>query len=158
MILSHVIRRATLGVGLACAVAVAAPAASSPARALARPGVSVDVRPLLDNSGEPTASWVAQALPGAIAEAMAASGQGGTTVSVRSDYVILGPNTGGVGPAGSSPDQMIGEVTRGGVTQPLRATNYYYPMAQDNVMIAQSNHDRVVRLAQAFAGWVARGY
>ena len=53
---------------------------------------------------------------------------------------------------------MIGEVTRGGVTQPLRATTYYYPAPQDNVMIEQSNFTRVSRLVQAFADWVARGY
>ena len=113
--------------------------------------------PLMESSGEPTAGWVARALPGALAAALSGSGQSGP-VSVRIDNVILGPNTGGVGPAGSSPDQMIGEVSRGGVTSPLRATSYYYPNPADNVMIEQSNHRRVVQLCQVFADWVARGY
>ena len=119
-------------------------------------GVTVDVGPLLGNSGEPTAGWVAAELPGAIASALAASGQGGSPVRVRIDYVILGPSV--VGPSGGSPDQMIGEVTRGGVTRPLRATRFHYPSPEDNVMIEQSNHRRVSLLVEAFAGWIAKGY
>lgn len=152
------VRRAALAASVAAAAVLAIPLASSGARPLPHGGVSVDVHPLLGHSGEPTAGWVAQELPGALASALAAYGQAGAPVSVRIDYVILGPNSGGVGPAGSSPDQMIGEVTRGGVTQPLRATTYYYPAPQDNVMIEQSNFTRVSRLVQAFADWVARGY
>ena len=159
MSLSLVVRKTALAACLAGAAVLANPLPPSAARALAYAGVSVDVRPLLGNSGEPTAGWVAQELPGALAAAFAASGQGGgTPVSVRIDYVILGPSSGGVGPAGSSPDQMIGEVTRGGVTQDLRATSFYYPMAQDSAMIEQSNHARVSRLVGVFADWVARGY
>ena len=152
----HFTRRAALAAPLAWAVSAATESAA--ARLAPAGGVHVDVGPLLGNSGEPTAGWVAQELPYAIAAALAASGQGGTPVSVRIDYVILGPNSGGVGPAGSSPDQMIGEVTRGGVTQPLRATSYYYPAGSDAAMIEQSNYNRVANLCQAFAGWVARGY
>ena len=145
---------------LAATVAWAASAATESAAARLQPagGVRVDVGPLLGNSGEPTAGWVAQELPRAIAAALAASGQGGTPVFVRIEYVILGPNSGGAGPAGSSPDQMIGEVTRGGLTSPLRATSNYYPAGSDAAMIEQSNYNRVANLCQAFAGWVARGY
>ena len=152
------VRRAALAASVAAAAVLAIPLASSGARPLPYGGVSVDVHPLLGNSGEPTAGWVAQELPGALASALAASGQAGAPVSVRIDYVILGPNSGGVGPAGSSPDQMIGEVTRGGVTSPLRATSNYYPAASDAAMIEQSNYNRVANLCQAFAGWIARGY
>ena len=101
---------------------------------------------------------MAQTLPAAISQALAAEGRGGVGVAVTIDYVILGPNSGGVGPAGSSPDQMIGTVTVGGVTSPLRATSYYYPSASDAAMIEQSNYTRVYNLSQAFAYWVARGY
>jgi len=121
-------------------------------------GVRVDVAPLLANSGEPTAGWVAQTLPPAIATALATTGRGGEGVGVTIEYVILGPNSGGVGPTGASPDQMIGTVTVGGVSRPLRATTYYYPSSVDNTMIAQSNYDRIYQLSQAFAYWVARGY
>jgi hypothetical protein len=131
---------------------------SAEARPRPAGGVRVDVGPLMENSGEPTAGWVAQELPGAVAAALASSGQAGTPVSVRIDYVILGPNTGGVGAGSLSPDQMVGEVTSGGVTRPLRATTPYIPSSVDNVMIEQSNHRRVSQLVQAFAYWIGKGY
>ncbi len=141
-------------------VALAGAPAVAARRALARPGpfgnIRVDVGPLLENSGEPTAGWVAQDLPAAISEALAAVGRSGTPVAVRIDYVLLGPNSGGLGPAGASPDQMVGVVTIGGVERRLRATTSYYPSPVDNTMIEQSNRDRVQQLAQAFAYWVAR--
>jgi len=154
----HVTRRAALAASLAWAASAAMLTRSAAARLAPAGGVRVDVGPLLENSGEPTAGWVARELPGAIASALAASGQGGTPVSVRIDYVILGPNSGGVGPSGSSQDQMIGTVTRGGVEQPLRASTFYYPNASDPAMIEQANYFRVVQLCQAFADWVAKGY
>ena len=54
-------------------------------------GVHVDVSPLI----EPTAGWVAQTLPRATVEALAAVGRSGRGVSLRINYVILGPNIGG---------------------------------------------------------------
>jgi hypothetical protein len=152
--------RFTGRLALVATLAGVAAAAVMPRLAAARSsGVVVDVRPLIESSdGGPTAGWVERELPGAIAEALVASGQAASPVSVRINYVILGPNSGGVGPAGSSPDQMIGDVTTGGVTRPLRATTYYYPTPTDNVMIEQSNHLRVSQLVQAFAGWIAKGY
>ncbi len=143
-------------------VAVAGSPAFAAHKALARlgpfSGVRVDVAPLRENAGDPTASWVAQTLPPAIAQALASVGRSGESVSVRIDYVLLGPNSGGVGPAGSSPDHMVGTVTEGGVERPLRATSSYYPMASDAAMIEQSNFNRVAQLSQAFAYWIARGY
>ena len=143
-------------------VALAGSPAVAERRALAKlgpfGGIRVDVAPLLGNSGEPTAGWVAQTLPPAISQALASAGRSGASVAVTIDYVILGPNSGGTGPAGSSPDQMIGTVTSGGgVTSPLRATSWYYPAASDAAMIEQSNYYRVCNLSQAFAYWVARG-
>lgn len=144
-------------------VALAGSPAVAAHKALARLGpfgsIHVDVAPLLANSGEPTAGWVAQTLPPAIAQALAGTESSGEGVAVTIQYVILGPNTGNAGgPAGSTPDQMVGTVTFGGVTRPLRATTFYYPSPVDNTMIAQSNYDRVYQLSQAFAYWVARGY
>ena len=66
-------------------------------------GIRVDVTPLRENAGDPTAAWVAQNMPVALAQAFADAGRAGTPISVRIEYVILGPNAGGVGPAGSSP-------------------------------------------------------
>jgi hypothetical protein len=158
MISSEISRRAALA---AFGAFVLAPAAVVPG-ALAQPSrfaaIHVDVGPLRANAGEPTASWVARALPSALAQAFAQDGRGGAPVSVRIDYVILGPNTGAGGPAGSSPDQMVGSVSQGGVERPLRATTYYYPSPVDQTMVEQSNYDRVAKLSQAFASWVAQGY
>jgi hypothetical protein len=111
------------------------------------------------NAGDPTAAWVAQVMPGALAQALAEAGRAGTPISVRIDYAILGPATGNAGgPAGSTPDQMVGAVIVGGVARPLRALTWYYPAASDAVMIAQTNYDRVFQLSHAFAYWAARGY
>ncbi len=154
----HVTRLAALAailIGATSATMLTNPAA---ARHAIADGVRVDVGPLLENSGEPTAGWVARELPRAIEAALAGSRQAGTPVSVRIDYVILGPSSSGAGPSGSSPDQMIGEVTRGGVTRPLRAETFYYPAASDPAMFEQANFDRVSHLCQAFAGWIAKGY
>jgi hypothetical protein len=151
-------RRTTLAV----LIALSGFPALAARRAVAPPGpfggVRVNVAPLLANSGEPTAGWVAQTLPGAISQALAATGHSGVSVAVTIEYVILGPNQGGVGPTGASQDQMIGTVTINGVESPLRASAFYYPSPVDNTMIAQSNYDRVYQLSQAFAYWVARGY
>ncbi len=154
-----VTRRAALG---ALGAIVLAPAIFLQG-ALARPpaavgGIHVDVAPLRANSGDPTAAWVAQQLTADLAQAFARAGQGGEPVSARIDYVILGPSSGGQGPQGSAPDQMIGEVTVAGVTHPLRATTSYYPMAVDQALVEQSNFDRIAQLSQAFAYWAARGY
>ena len=73
------------------------------------------------------------------------SGRAARRVSVRIDYVMLGPNSGGVGPAGSSPDQMIGEVTGGGVTQPA---------ARDDLLLSVAvgrGDDRAVELSTGSA-------
>jgi hypothetical protein len=127
------------------------------ARAVGR--INVDVASLRENSGDPTAAWVAQIMPGALAQALVEAGRPGAPVSVRIVYVILGPNTGNAGgPAGATLDQMVGEVILGGVARPLRAETSYYPSAPDLVMIEQANYDRVSQLSRAFAYWAARGY
>jgi hypothetical protein len=117
-------------------------------------GVRVDVSPLRANAGDPTATWVARELPGALAQALAERGGPGAPISVRIDYVLLGPSSGGV--SGPSPDQMVGSVTVGGVERPLRASTHYYPSPVDQALVEQSNHDRVSQLVQAFAYWAVR--
>jgi hypothetical protein len=127
--------------------------------ALAQPGLTfrtirVDVAPLRASAGDPTATWVAQDLPAALAQAQANWGGASAPISVRVDYVNLGPSTGGV--CGPSPDLMIGAVTVGGVTRPLRATTNYFPSPVDQAMIERSNRDRVSQLVHAFAYWAVR--
>jgi hypothetical protein len=90
--------------------------------------VHVDVTSLRAEVGDPTARWVSQELPGALAQALASVGRAGAPVTVRIHTVILGPSSGGQGPANASPDQIIGEVIIDGVARPLRATTSYYPM------------------------------
>ena len=73
--------------------------------------------------GDPTAAWVQQDLPGAIAQALgpyyAPGDPSGATLVARIDYIYLGPNSGGTGPAGASQDTIKGVLIvkgpRGGV-------------------------------------------
>jgi hypothetical protein len=118
--------------------------------------VRVDVTSLRAEVGDPTARWVSEELPGALAQALASVGHAGLPVTVRIHTVILGPSNGGQGPANASPDQIIGEVIIDGMVRPLRATTSYYPMAVDQALVEQSNRDRVLQLVRAFAYWVAR--
>ena len=118
-------------------------------------GVRVDVAPLAANAGQPTAEWVAEALPGQITRDLAARGVS-ANVSVQVDYLTLGSNVGANGPAGSSYDNIQGVATVNGVEMPVRATSTYYPMASDQTMIEQSNRERVRQLTQALAYWIAQ--
>ena len=122
----EVMRRASLGVFGAIALACA----SAPGGAFALPravgGIHVDGAPLRANAGDPTAAWVARALPGALAQALAEVGRAVAPISVRIDYVILGPSSGGVQAGGAAPDQMIGEVIVGGIAHELRGSTSYY--------------------------------
>jgi|SRR5580658_7101709 hypothetical protein len=140
------------------AMIVAGPAASHSAhrRAAVTPsGVHVDVEPLRANAGDPTATWVAQFLPGQLAQELAQRGAR-ANVSVRIDYLTLGSSTGGTGPAGSSYDNIQGSATINGVEEPVRASNSYYPSPVDQTMIEQSNRIRVQQLTQALAYWIAQ--
>jgi hypothetical protein len=105
--------------------------------------------------GNPTARD-AEELPGAVAQALASVGRARAPVAVRVDTAILGSSSGGQGPQGTSPDQILGEVIVGGAAWPLRASTSYYSMAVDQALVEQSNHDRVSQLVQAFAYWAAR--
>jgi hypothetical protein len=148
----EITRRAVLGAFVLTSTIVLNGAPALPRAALVR----VDVASLRAEVGDPTARWVAEELPGALAEALASVGRAGAPVTVRIDTVILGPSSGGQGPHGTSPDQILGEVIVGGVARPLRASTSYYPMAVDQALVEQSNHDRVSQLVQAFAYWAAR--
>ena len=151
--------------------AFAFPSALAARAAVAQPGVrfrdiQVDVSPLRANVGDPTASWVQQELPAALAQALggylAPGDRSGATLIARIDRLYLGPNSGGVGPAGSSQDEISGELIvrgpRGGLAAntPLRAITSYYPTPTDQALRVESNHWRVSALAQAFAGWAPR--
>jgi hypothetical protein len=94
----------------------------------------------------------------ALAQALVEAGRPSAPVSVRIDYVILGPSSGEGGPAGSSPDQMMGAVITGGVARPLRAETWYSLSAADAATTAASNYGRVYQLSRAFALLGRAGY
>ena len=137
--------------------------------ALAQPGVRfrnivVDVSPLRASAGDPTAAWLEQALPGALEQALggyvAPGDRNGATLVARIDYLYLGPNH-GVGFFRSSLDTINGTLLvrgprRGVAAAPIRAITSYYPTAVDQPLRVESNHWRVIALAQAFAGWAPR--
>ena len=102
-----------------------------------------------------------QALPGDLARAFAAhmapAGQGGETLSVRINSIVLGT----VGPGGSATDAIKGVATlSGGVGAPrhihLRSTTQYTPSPVDQALWEQALQGRVATLSQSFAFWLAR--
>ena len=143
-------RRFAIGAVLLLAAAVwqeAVAESGSPIR-----NIHVDVAPLRANAGDPTASWVQQALPSQLARALAGqmSSQGGALV-VRIDYVTLGANK-----DGWAQDNISGVAIIGGVERPVRAITRYQASAVDQVMFQESNHRRVTQLVQALTYWLAR--
>ena len=128
--------------------------------------IKVDVSPLRASMGDPTAAWVQQALPGALAHAlapyMAPGDRNGATLVARIDYLYLGPSSGGPGFFRQTQDTINGTLLvkgpRGGVVArvPLTAISSYFPMAVDQALVERALQGRVVALAQAFAGWAPR--
>ena len=156
---------------LAALGALALPPVVAVRSALAQPGlriraIKVDVSPLRASMGDPTAAWVQQALPGALAHAlapyMAPGDRNGATLVARIDYLYLGPSSGGPGFFRQTQDTINGTLLvkgpRGGVVArvPLSAISSYFPMAVDQALVERALQGRVVALAQAFAGWAPR--
>ena len=117
--------------------------------------------------GDPTAAWVEQALPGALAQSlapyMAPGDRNGATLVARIDYLYLGPSSGGGGFGGfrRTQDTINGTLLlrgpRGVVANvPLRAISSYFPMAVDQTLVERALQGRVTALAQVFAGWAPR--
>jgi hypothetical protein len=123
-------------------------------RPFARGGIRVDVAPLHENAGDPTATWVERKLPGALEHALAGRTLPGPLI-VRIDYLTLGPSTPASIHGGSSPDNISGVMFIGGARIPVRATTSYMASPVDQTMIEQSNHERVAQLVQALAYWIA---
>jgi hypothetical protein len=168
MSMSSLSRRAALAALGACVLAglggcapTNAPSvqAVGPTSAFHISNIEVNTAPLLAQSGNPTAQWAQQALPGALAQAFAANiapgDPNGATLSVRIDSVYLG----GGGPA--DPDRMRGAATLsggGGAARQTRsrATSTWTPNPTDQALVEQSNQNRVQALSQAFAYWLQR--
>ena len=128
--------------------------------------IVVNVAPLRPLTGEPTASWMeqalAQALPRALGPHLAPGARGAPILEVQIDWIYLAPSPGGPGPRGSAQDTIIGSFLvrgpRGEIESeiPLRAIASYYPNAVDQALVARAYHGRIVALAQTFAGWAPR--
>jgi hypothetical protein len=139
--------------------------------AMAQPGlrfrdIKVDVSPIRRSMGDPTAAWVQEALPGALAQALgpylAPGDRNAATLVARIDYLYLGQSSGGPGFFHQTQDTINGTLLvkgpRGGVVAnvPLRAISSYIPMAVDQALVERALQGRVTTLAQAFAGWAPR--
>ena len=109
--------------------------------------IEVDTTPLVAYVGNPTAGWVQQALPGALAQALGSGAPG--DLHVRIDTLYLG----GGGPA--DPDRMTGAATLGGGGAPhtihVRANSTYFPSPTDQALPEQALQGRVQALCVAFA-------
>ena len=105
--------------------------------------VDVDTTPLVAYVGNPTAGWVQQSLPGALARVLGPGAAGG--LHVRVDTLYLG--NGGPG----DPDRMRGVATLGGRTINVRATSTYWPTPTDQALPEQALQGRVQALSVAFA-------
>ena len=127
------------------------------ARRVVQPGgIRVDVAPLRANAGDPTAAWVERELPAALARSMAGRVPNGG-LTVRIDYLTLGPNNGAAIHSNESWDNISGVAIVDGKQIPVRATTSYLSSPVDQTMIEQSNHDRVSALVQALAQWIGQG-
>jgi hypothetical protein len=151
--------------------ALVLPAMTQMRSASAQPGlriraIKVDVSPIRASMGDPTAAWVEEALPGALAQSlapyMAPGDRNGATLVARIDYLYLGSSSGGPGFFHQTQDTINGTLLvkgpRGGVVAnvPLRAISSYFPMAVDQTLVERALEGRVTALAQAFAGWAPR--
>lgn len=167
MVASAMTRRAALAAlgAVAISPAFAAPGAAAYTTPRFR-AIGVNVEPLRATMGDPTASWMGQALtqtlPQALGPHLAPGDRNAAVLEVEIDWIYLGPSTGGTGPAGASQDTVVGSFLvrgpRGGIESqiPLRAIASYYPSAVDQAQSEQAYYWRVVALARAFAGWAPR--
>ena len=105
--------------------------------------ISVDTTPLVAYVGNPTAGWVQQSLPGALARVLGSRAPGG--LHVRIDTLYLG--NGGPG----DPDRMRGVAILGGRTINVRAISTYWPTPTDQALPEQALQGRVQALSVAFA-------
>ena len=108
---------------------------------MAQPGlriraIKVDVSPIRASMGDPTAAWVEEALPGALAQSlapyMAPGDRNGATLVARIDTLYLGTSSGGPGFFHQTQDTVNGTLLlrgpRGVIANvPLRAISSLLP-------------------------------
>jgi hypothetical protein len=165
-----VLRRAAVvvgAVGVSLVASLAAMAQSAPPLGSSAHfrAIKVDVAPLARGVGEPTASWMAQALPGPLQEAFAGRVTPGDrrapTLIVRIDTVFLGQS----GPGGlelGNDAEARDEIQGAGVVVGAdgRTLGVYPLFTVQNNFTGGVNyemgteHRRVAELAQSFARWL----
>src|ERR1700734_4547096 len=91
--------------------------------------ISVDTTPLVAYVGNPTAGWVQQSLPGALAQALGSRAAGG--LHVRIDTLYLG--NGGPG----DPDRMRGVATLSGRAIKVGGNSTYWGRPTDEALAEQ---------------------
>jgi hypothetical protein len=135
------------------------PAVQSTASGFRIGSIQVNTAPLVAQSGNPTANWAQQALPGQLAQSfapvMAPGDPSGATLNVQINSIYLGE--GGAG----DPDQMRGTATLSGGGGPTRATRVraiavYIASPVDQSLPEQALQGRVQALAQSFAYSLAK--
>ena len=151
---ANMTRRAALGAFVAAPILF--PRGALARRVIPAGGIRVDVTPLRESAGDPTAAWVERDLPAALAQSMAGHVPGGGLI-VRIDTLTLGPNNGAAIHSNQSWDNIGGVAIVNGAQIPVRATSSYLSSPIDQTMIEQSNHDRVSAVAQALAYWIGHG-
>jgi hypothetical protein len=152
-------RAALLGIGAFASAGLSGcnttptPAVQSAASGFRIGSIEVNTAPLLAQSGDPTASWAQQALPGQLARvfgAYMAQGAPGATLNARIDSIYLG--LGG----SANPDTIKGVATLSGGGGPAReitvhAIAIYFPGTAQQGLPEQVYQGRVTALTQAFA-------
>ncbi len=159
MFVSRILRCAAVVVLAAFALSVAGFSQGALAQtAQAFREIHVDVQPLRANAGDPTATWVQEDLPGQLAQALAGRiSRAGAPLTVRIDYLTLGPPTGEMLHASASLDNILGVAVINGHETPIRATTSFYTNPIEQTMIEQSNRERVAQLTEALAYWIGHG-
>jgi hypothetical protein len=159
MSISLILDRAALLVLSALALCLAALSQGALAGSAATfRNIRVDVQPLRANAGDPTATWVEQDLSSQLAQALAERmAHDGAPLTVRIEYLTLGPSTGEMLHASASLDNIQGVAVINGQETPIRAASSYYTNPVDQTMIERSNRDRVAQLTQALAYWIGHG-
>ena len=127
--------------------------------------IRVDVWQLRADAGDATADWIEEELPKDLAQVltpyMAPAEHNGSTLLARIETIDLG-SSGGARGAGGATDLMEGVLIVSGprgviaAETPLRATASYEPSAVDQSLFEEAYHQRVIALAEAFAGWAPR--
>jgi hypothetical protein len=144
-------RAALIGLGAFASAALSAcnttPTTGVPPAAAPTAGsggaIDVDTSPLAASVGNPTAAWVQQSLPSALAQVLGPAAPAG--LRVRIDTLYLG----GGGPA--DPDRMRGVATLGGHSISVRAVSTYISSPTDQALPEQALQGRVQALSTAFA-------